>query len=155
MSSSLESPKTISLLPSLPLDYTLLTTTPTIQNYARLRSAAGLTANSDDAALAGLPNSLHSAQNRHNPTDIIVGMGRIVGDGGLFYQITDMAVDPAHQRKGLGKAILAELMRWLEETKKHGGYVSLLAHAEGVNLYKHFGFTDAAPRLTGMHQILK
>lgn len=40
-------------------------------------------------------------------------MGRAVGDG-LFYQIVDIAVDPAHQRRGLGKAIMAGLMDQLK-----------------------------------------
>ena len=34
-------------------------------------------------------------------------MGRVIGDGGLFFQVVDIAVEPAHQGRGLGKAIVA------------------------------------------------
>ena len=37
----------------------------------------------------------------------IVGVGRVIGDGGLFYDIVDMAVAAEHQQKGVGKLILA------------------------------------------------
>lgn len=30
-----------------------------------------------------------------------VGMGRVIGDGGCFFQIVDIAVDPADQGQGL------------------------------------------------------
>ncbi|WP_366465420.1 hypothetical protein [Brevundimonas sp.] len=37
-------------------------------------------------------------------------MGHIVGDSGLFYQNLDIAVVPAHQCQGLGKAVIAALL---------------------------------------------
>ena len=110
---------------------------------------------SEASALAGLPNSLYSTQIHHAPTDSVVGMGRIIGDNGFFYQIVDIAVDPAHQKKGLGKAIMAELMRWFEETGKDRGYVSLIADGEAKKLYKLFGFEETAPRSVGMAYLIR
>ena len=37
---------------------------------------------------------------------VAVGMGRIMGDGGTAYQIVDVAIAPAFQGQGLGKAIM-------------------------------------------------
>lgn len=36
----------------------------------------------------------------------LIGMGRVVGDGGSFVAIVDIAVHPDHQRKGYGRFIL-------------------------------------------------
>ncbi|MFD2882298.1 hypothetical protein ACFTAO_51075 [Paenibacillus rhizoplanae] len=30
-------------------------------------------------------------------------MGRVIGDGGCFFQVTDIAVKPSFQGRGLGK----------------------------------------------------
>ena len=43
-----------------------------------------------------------------------IGMGRVIGDGGTAFQITDIAVLPEHQGKGLGKRIMAALVAWLK-----------------------------------------
>lgn len=145
------------MLPARPLPegYTLLTTTPTLQDYSRLRLISGLTPKSEAATIAGLPNTLHSAQILHIPSDTIVGMGRIIGDNGLFYQIVDIGVDPAHQRRGLAKAVMGELMRWLEETGKDVGYVSLIADGKANQLYEQFGFKETAPRSIGMAYLIR
>ena len=34
-----------------------------------------------------------------------VGMGRILGDGGWYFHVVDMAVLPEHQRRGLGDVV--------------------------------------------------
>lgn len=39
-----------------------------------------------------------------------MAMGRIIGDGGCFCQVVDMAVLPSYQGQGLGAPIMAALM---------------------------------------------
>lgn len=40
-------------------------------------------------------------------------MGRIVGDGAINFDIVDVAVDPAHRGKGLGRLVMEKLVaRW-------------------------------------------
>ena len=46
--------------------------------------------------------------------DATVGVGRVIGDGGWYFHIADMAVHPQHQRKGLADAILAALLTEIE-----------------------------------------
>ncbi len=73
---------------------------PDPETFARLREAAGMPPRSLEGIERGLPNSLYGVVVVHDPTDEVVGMGRIVGDGGTVYQITDMAVHPDHQARG-------------------------------------------------------
>lgn len=89
-------------------DYVLLVGTPSVEDYRRLRRVSGLSAKSQAAAEAGLPNTWFAVTIRHG--DDTVGMGRIIGDGGTAFQIVDIAVEPAHQGQGLGKTIVAALV---------------------------------------------
>ncbi|WP_216843089.1 hypothetical protein [Granulicella sp. S190] len=69
--------------------YKLVEATPSSDDYRRLRIAAGLSPKSAEAAAAGLPNTIYAVVVRND--GVVVGMGRIIGDGGLFFQIVDIA----------------------------------------------------------------
>jgi ribosomal protein S18 acetylase RimI-like enzyme len=83
-----------------------------VEDYLRLRIAAGLSAKTREQAEIGLPNSWCGVTVVHDGAAI--GMGRIIGDGGTAFQIVDIALDPSHQGKGLGKQIMAALMARLK-----------------------------------------
>ena len=123
--------------------------TPSVADYLRLRLAAGLSARSEQAAAAGLPHTIAGVVVRH--VDQAVGMGRVIGDG-LFYQVVDIAVDPAHQGRGIGKKIVADLMEALKRIAPAEAYVSLIADGEAKRLYAQFGFAPTAPASIGMAQ---
>ena len=129
-------------------DYALIARTPSIEEYTRLRVVSGLSPKSEEAAARGLPNTLHAVVVVHEGA--AVGMGRVIGDGGLFYQVTDIAVDPPHQGRGLGKAIVAALVAWLRANTVPGAYVSLIADGEAHRLYAQYGFAPTAPKSIGM-----
>ena len=121
---------------------------PSADDYRRLRVLAGLSAKSAEAAATGLPNTLFAVLIRWNKQ--VVGMGRLIGDGGLFFQVVDIAVDPAHQGQGLGKAIVGKIVEHVKQTAPVGGYVSLMADGEAHRLYAQFGFVLTAPASVGM-----
>ena len=84
-----------------------------------------------------------------------IGMGRIVGDGGCHMQIVDMAVEPEHQGKGVGKAIFARLEAWLRQTAPDTAYVSLIADGDARHLYAQFGFDPVMPASIGMARFFR
>jgi len=130
-------------------DYAVSVEVPTVEDYCRLRRSAGLTPRSATAAAAGLPNTVAGVLVRQDGH--VVGMGRAVGDG-LCYQIVDIAVEPAHQGRGLGKAIVARLMRELRQIAPAEAYVSLIADGDAQHLYAQYGFVPTAPASIGMAQ---
>jgi GNAT superfamily N-acetyltransferase len=129
-------------------DYGLVIGTPSSSEYRRLRVAAGLSAKSAEAAERGLPNTIFGVMIQEGGR--VVGMGRIVGDGGCFFQIVDVAVEPEHQGRGMGKAIVGALVKYLRRTAPPGAYVSLIADGEAHGLYSQFGFEATAPFAVGM-----
>lgn len=122
--------------------------TPSIATYRMLRIGAGLSTKTLEAAEKGLANTLFAVQILHEGAP--VGMGRVVGDGGCFFQVVDIAVLPAHQGQGLGKAIMREIVRYIEREVPESGYVSLIADGKADALYAQFGFAPTAPASIGM-----
>ena len=133
---------------SAALPYITRLAIPAIATYQHLRVAAGMSAKSTEAAAKGLPNSLFAVQVLLG--DEVVGMGRIIGDGGCFFQVVDIAVLPAHQGKGLGKLIMREIMQFIETEVPQSAYVSLIADGQAQDLYAQFGFRHTAPASVGM-----
>lgn len=128
--------------------YSLVLATPSVDDYRRLRAESGLSPKTEAAALRGLPNSLFAVQVLHQGR--AVGMGRVIGDGGCVFQVVDIAVLPAHQGRGLGKRIMAEVMRYLEAEAPASAYVSLIADGPAKDLYAQYGFVPTAPASIGM-----
>lgn len=128
--------------------YVLAAETPSQEDYLRLRIVSGLTPKTAEGAAAGLPNTVFAVVVREG--DRVVAMGRIIGDGGLFFQIVDIAVEPEHQGRGLGKAIVGALTDHLRATAPAGAYVSLMADGQAHRLYSQFGFAPTAPKSIGM-----
>jgi GNAT superfamily N-acetyltransferase len=135
------------------LGYELSDEVPSAEDYLRLRLVTGLSPKSAEGAAIGLPRSIFGVVVRKD--DRVVGMGRVVGDGGLMLQVTDIAVEPAHQGRGLGKAIMARIAAFLEETLPDGAYVSLIADGDAHRLYSQFGFEPTAPHSIGMARFIR
>jgi ribosomal protein S18 acetylase RimI-like enzyme len=123
---------------------------PSVDDYLRLREITGLSPKTAEAAVVGLKNSLFGVTLYDGKKAI--GMGRIIGDGGCFYQIVDIAVDPDYQGRGLGKTIMNELMQYLEKHAPKSAYVSLIADQPADHLYKQFGFQYTYPKSVGMYR---
>ncbi|AOZ94391.1 GNAT family N-acetyltransferase [Paenibacillus crassostreae] len=123
---------------------------PLPEEYNELRVKAGLSAKDIAGASIALGNSIFCIILRQS--NDLIGMGRIIGDGGCFYHIVDIAVDPSYQGKGLGKLLMAEITQFLDENAFKDSYVSLIADSPADQLYKKFGFEYTYPKSVGMYK---
>ena len=99
------------MTPEVPHGYRLVESAPGVDEYLALRQRAGLSPKTREQAVAALPGSWAACHVVHEASGQTVGMGRVLGDGGWYFHIVDMAVLPDHQRRGLGDAILRSLLR--------------------------------------------
>ena len=116
----------------------------TVEAYRALRRAAGLSTTSPDATRTGLSRSLAMVCGYAGAD--LVAMARLIGDGGIFAQVTDVAVHPDFERRGHGTEAMRRLMAEAERLLPPSTYLSLIADDGAEKLYARFGF---APR-TGM-----
>lgn len=128
--------------------YEICLRVPLPEELIRLRRVAGLSSYAPEGVARGLAGTIHAVVIEHEGQ--AVGMGRLIGDGGCAFQIVDIAVDPAHQGRGLGKRIMDGLMRYVTAELPAGVYVSLIADLPANELYAQFGFEEVAPSAVGM-----
>ncbi len=111
---------------------------PTVDEFLAIRAATGLSPFNAEATRTALENTLYGIWLRDGAH--LIGMGRLIGDGGTFVQVTDIAVHPDHQRKGYGNAIMQRLMDWADTHLPSGCYISLIADPGAERLYQRFQF---------------
>lgn len=130
-------------------DVKIIREVPGVNDYLRLREQAGMSPRSEEGAAIGLANSLFAVSLYDEAG--LAGMGRLIGDGGCFMQVVDIAVRPDLRGRGLGKTIMGEIMVFLERHAPPLTYVSLIADVPADKLYRHFGFDYTAPGGHGMY----
>jgi GNAT superfamily N-acetyltransferase len=132
----------------LPDGYRIEERQPSAEEYRCICAEVGWAgAINFDAAPDSLARSLHCCVVIHE--DEAVGMGRIVGDGAIYFYIQDVAVVPAHQGRRLGALILRTLVDWVRANAPEKAFVGLFAATGTEPFYRRFGF-EAHPELTGM-----
>ena len=83
---------------------------PPATEAVEVRRRSGLTPKTLQQTVPALAGSWSVAHVVLRETGALVGMGRVIGDGGWYFHITDMCVDPDHQRRGIGDAVLTRLI---------------------------------------------
>ena len=97
--------------------FLLIEKSPSVEDFMKLRKAAGMPSRSIDGVHRGINNSLFSViiiEEKENLTRT-VGMGRIIGDGGTVYHICDMVVLPELQDQGLGSMMMDSIMNYIRK----------------------------------------
>lgn len=130
--------------------YSLERKAPAIEDYLRLRKDTGLTPKTPEQAAPIFDNTLLWALVVDSESGQTVGMGRVIGDGGWCFLVADMATAPNHQRQGIGRAVLNNLLQGILTAAPESPYIVLQADAPGLPLYQSMGFVETAPRSIGM-----
>jgi GNAT superfamily N-acetyltransferase len=132
-------------------EYIIAERAPTLEEYHTICTAVGWAGVINfDAAAEALPRSLYAVVALH--AGQAIGMGRIVGDGAIFFYLQDIAVLPAHQGAGLGGRIVGRLLEYVARAAPPQAFVGLFAAAGKEPFYQRYGF-QAHAGLTGMFQV--
>lgn len=89
-----------------------------------------------------LKNGIYSVTAMHNEN--VVGMGRLVGDGIMYWYIQDVIVLPECQGKNIGKSIIEKLLKYIEANSlpRTTTTVGLMAAKGKEGFYKKLGFIE-------------
>lgn len=111
---------------------------PSASEYLRLRAAVGWHALDRDVVAVGLGRSLYAVSALSG--NAIVGCGRVVGDGAIYFHLQDLIVSPGYQGQGLGRRLMGSMMTYVRKRATPGSFVSLMAAPGLEGFYARFGF---------------
>lgn len=111
---------------------------PGVKEYNQLRKVLGLKLIEDKSTIIGLNNSIKCICVFDE--DKLIGMGRIIGDNGMVYVISNIFVMPEYQHQGIGFKIMDILMCYLENIGARNSQVILMARKNTEDFYEKFGF---------------
>lgn len=131
--------------------YQLIERPPTVVEHQTLWEAVGWGNVNIEVSAPSLTNSIYAVVIACN--NQIIGMGRIVGDGAMYYYIQDVAILPEHQKQGLGKLIIDKLLAYISVHCVGSAFVGLFASHGNESFYQQFGFENHAPGMTGMFMV--
>ena len=132
-------------------DYTLVERPPSVEEYQRLRDSTDWDPLDDEVVEKGLQNTLFSVCAVIH--DEVIGCGRIIGDGSMYFYIQDVIVLPQFQGRGIGTHIMSALLDYLKTHAKNNSFIGLMAAKGTSGFYERHGFKRRPPDAPGMFLI--
>lgn len=75
-------------------------------------------------------------------TESLIGMGRVVGDGAMYFYIQDVIVAPEYQGQGIGDRLMREIEAYLSEKARPGSTIGLLAAKGKEAFYSRYQYLE-------------
>lgn len=120
------------------MDFKISYEAPSADDYVSLRMRSGMGTKDLKRSEVALKNSLYiMAIYDENK---LIGFGRIVGDYGITYVVSDIMVDKEYQRRGLANLIMEHIDKYFEKNTFDDSYIFLIANSPADLLYKKYKF---------------
>jgi len=121
------------------MNYQIIEKLPSPEEYSQLRQLVGWGIHERDVIVKALPRSLYCVC-AVKETEVI-GMARIIGDGGIAYYIQDVIVKPEYQRQGIGTQLMNKIMEYVRTHASDNTGIGLMAAKGKEPFYTRYGFT--------------
>lgn len=133
-------------------DYITYRRVPTIQEYEKICTDVGWKEFINfEVAEQSLEQSLFGVVVEFRGE--VVGMGRVVGDGAIYFYLQDIAVVPTHRSRGIGDFIMTAITQYLQEHAPDKAFVGLFSSHGKESFYKRYGF-NKHEGMTGMFGVI-
>uniref|UniRef100_UPI004055E6BE GNAT family N-acetyltransferase n=1 Tax=Acetatifactor sp. TaxID=1872090 RepID=UPI004055E6BE len=131
------------------IQYELVDNVLTAEDFVRLKVATGFWERPLEQVEKALKNGLFNVSAICDGK--VIGMGRLVGDGAMYWYLQEIIVLPEYQGKGIGKSIVNRLIDHIKISAIPGTQVSVgLTAVKGKEpFYEKLGFTLTS---SGMYQ---
>ena len=130
------------------MDIQLAYEAPTAQDYVSLRLRSGMGNKDLKRSQIALDNSLLTVSLYDK--EKLIGFGRVVGDGGITYVVSDIMVDQEYQRKGFAEQIMNVIDNYFEKNTHEDSYICLIANRPADVLYHKHQFEYLPENKCGM-----
>lgn len=121
---------------------------PPAKDYVDLRIRADMGSKDLARSAVALQNSLFTVCLYDN--DLLVAFGRVVGDGGITYVVSDIMVDKAYRRRGYAERIMQQIDLYFAQHTHEDSYICLIANRPADQLYHKHQFDYLPADKTGM-----
>lgn len=122
------------------IDFKLVENQLSAEDFLRLKLATGFRNRPITQVEQALENDLLDVVAVAN--NEVIGMGRLVGDGVMYWYLQEIIVLPEYQGKGIGTSIVNHLLEYIKNNTSEGDFTCVgLTAAEGKEtFYERFGF---------------
>lgn len=121
---------------------------PKAEDYVSLRLRSGMGNKDLERSRKAIANSLFTVALYIK--EELIAFGRVVGDGGITYVVSDIMVDEKHRRKGFADQIMKEISNYFEQNTFEDSYICLIANSPADLLYHKYQFEYLPPDKYGM-----
>ncbi|MDP7593076.1 MAG: GNAT family N-acetyltransferase [Litorilituus sp.] len=128
-------------------DYIIKLARPTAADFISLRANVGWQSGSIAMVEMSLNNSLFHITVYEQKK--LVGMGRVVGDGAMYFYVQDVVVDPQSQTLGIGALLMDKIEAFLSVVAKEGATIALLAAKDKEAFYRRYHYIERPNRSLG------
>ncbi|HAQ62185.1 TPA: GNAT family N-acetyltransferase [Candidatus Delongbacteria bacterium] len=124
-----------------------------VDEFQQMRKTTGWVMLEDSVVERGLERDLHSVCVSDNGK--LIGVGRVIGDGAMYFYIQDIIVIPEYQKKGIGRLIMENIEDYIQKKAFNNSFIGLMA-ANGVKgFYTRYGFIERPDNRPGMSKLIK
>ena len=133
-------------------NYVIKNTVVSPDDYNELREKSGIgNKKSKENVKVAIENSLFITSIYDG--NKLIAMARVVGDCAISLVVTDVMVDLEYQKNGLGRVLMNEINKYLDENYDEDSYIILLANTPYDKFYEKFNFKQF-PNKKGMLRVL-
>ncbi len=111
---------------------------PALDEFANLRTQVKWQNPFNKTLKASIENSLFWVT--VYDTDKLIGTGRLIGDGAMYFYIQDVIVAPSYQKQGIGHLVMTHIENYLSSTCSNGATIALLSAHGKESFYTQYGY---------------
>ena len=122
---------------------------PSCEAYNKLRVNSGMNSTKPNSEVKkALDGTLFAVSVYED--DELIGLGRVVGDGGITFVVSDIMVDKKFQRRGIANKIMGIIDQWFDENTHESSFITLVAKVPADKLYRKHHFCYLPENRVGM-----
>ncbi len=130
------------------MKYKIEHTAPVSDAFANLRTQVKWQNPDDKTLKVSIENSLFWVT--VYDTDKLIGTGRIIGDGAMYFYIQDVIVAPSYQKQGIGHLVMTHIEDYLSNTCSNGATIGLFSAHGKESFYTQYGYVKRDGDVLGL-----